>query len=111
MNSRRNFLTALGAGMAGAVALGGESMALADASPPSSSSQAGSPGAWFLSKSAPWVDNLSQPQYDIKFEYQVDIAMRDGVKLRANIWRPKAEGRFPVIYVFTPYDNTVSAPI
>ena len=66
--------------------------------------------AWFLSSSAPWVEKLSQPQYEIKFEYQVDIPMRDGIKLRANIWRPQAEGRFPVIYVFTPYDNTVSNP-
>jgi hypothetical protein len=86
--------------------LGKGAMAMEDTSSESSSSA----GAWFLTRSAPWIDRLSQPQYDIKFEYQVDIAMRDGIKLRANIWRPKAEGRFPVIYVFTPYDNTVSAP-
>jgi putative CocE/NonD family hydrolase len=77
---------------------------------PSSFAQDSPSGAWFLSSSAPWVQKLSQPQYDIKFEYQVDIPMRDGVKLRANIWRPNAEGRFPVIYVFTPYDNTVWTP-
>jgi uncharacterized protein len=111
MNSRRKFLGALGAGVAGALTLGHDALAKGSAFAESSSTSRGpSPGAWFLAKSAPWVDRLSRPQYEIKFEYQVDIAMRDGIKLRANIWRPKAEGKFPVIYVFTPYDNTVSDP-
>jgi len=106
MNSRRQFLGTLGAGLAGAVATS-RATAAAEAI---SRAQGGSPGAWFQSKSAPYLQKLSEPQYDIKFEYQVDVRMRDGVKLRANIWRPKAEGRFPVIYVFTPYDNSVSTP-
>ena len=29
--------------------------------------------------------------------------MRDGVQLAANIWRPKAEGRYPVILMRSPY--------
>jgi putative CocE/NonD family hydrolase len=32
--------------------------------------------------------------------------MRDGTKLRADIYRPKAEGKFPVLLVRTPYDKT-----
>src|ERR1700722_18934189 len=111
MNSRRRFLGTLGAGVAGALASDNGSGAINDSSIEPAASVAGStPSAWFLSSSAPWVEKLSQPQYEIKFEYQVDIPMRDGIKLRANIWRPQAEGRFPVIYVFTPYDNTVSNP-
>lgn len=31
------------------------------------------------------------------------VAMRDGVKLAANIWRPKAEGRYPAILMRSPY--------
>ena len=31
------------------------------------------------------------------------IPMRDGTKLAANIFRPKADGRFPVILMRTPY--------
>jgi uncharacterized protein len=42
-----------------------------------------------------------QPKY--VFEPDVKIAMRDGVKLAANIFRPKGEGRFPVILMRTPY--------
>jgi putative CocE/NonD family hydrolase len=34
--------------------------------------------------------------------------MRDGVTLRADIYRPKAEGKFPVLLVRTPYDKTGS---
>lgn len=31
--------------------------------------------------------------------------MRDGVVLSADVWRPDAEGRFPVILLRTPYSN------
>jgi len=64
-------------------------------------------GAWFEHADLPWVSKLSQPQYDIQFEFNVKkITMRDGVKLAANIWRPKAAGKFPVIYMHLPYDKS-----
>ena len=34
--------------------------------------------------------------------------MRDGITLRADIYRPKADGKFPVILTRTPYDKTGS---
>jgi hypothetical protein len=37
------------------------------------------------------------------FEPNVKVSMRDGVKLAANVFRPKGEGRFPVILMRTPY--------
>lgn len=37
------------------------------------------------------------------FEADVKVPMRDGVQLAANIWRPKAEGRYPVILMRSPY--------
>ena len=61
---------------------------------------------WFVRNDASWVDKLSQPQYEIKLELDVKVPMRDGVKLSANIWSPKAEGKFPVIFMYNPYDNT-----
>ena len=61
---------------------------------------------WFVRNDASWVDKLSQPQYEIILELDVKVPMRDGVKLSANIWRPKAEGKFPVIFMYMPYDNT-----
>jgi len=62
--------------------------------------------AWFLKKDAPWVSRLSQPQYDIQFEFDVRIPMRDGVTLSANVWRPKAEGKFPIVYLHYAYDKS-----
>lgn len=37
------------------------------------------------------------------FESDVKIAMRDGVQLTANVWRPNAEGRYPVVLMRSPY--------
>ncbi|MCA9985356.1 MAG: CocE/NonD family hydrolase, partial [Anaerolineales bacterium] len=47
---------------------------------------------------------LSQPQYDIIMERDVPIPMRDGTILRANVYRPKAEGRFPVLVERVVYE-------
>src|SRR5579864_2312403 len=44
--------------------------------------------------------------YAIVIERGVGITMRDGVKLRADIYRPNAPGKFPVLLVRTPYDKT-----
>ena len=39
----------------------------------------------------------SQPRYDLIVEKDLDIALRDGARLKADVFRPKAAGRFPVI--------------
>ncbi|HEY7509555.1 MAG TPA: CocE/NonD family hydrolase [Vicinamibacteria bacterium] len=38
-------------------------------------------------------------------ERDVAVRMRDGVVLRADVWRPAASGRFPVLVYRTPYDR------
>jgi len=38
-------------------------------------------------------------------EFGVPVKMRDGVTLRADIYRPKSDGRFPVLLQRTPYDK------
>ena len=45
-------------------------------------------------------------RYDVTFEHNVAAKMRDGVTLRADIYRPQAEGKFPVLLERTPYDKT-----
>ena len=42
-------------------------------------------------------------QQPFVFEPDVSMPMGDGVRLAANIFRPKGEGRFPVILMRTPY--------
>ena len=43
--------------------------------------------------------------YKITLEANVEAAMRDGVVLRADVYRPDVEGSFPVILERTPYDK------
>src|SRR5262245_27568556 len=38
------------------------------------------------------------------------VKMRDGVVLRADVYRPDTEGRFPVILQRTPYNRTSMFP-
>ena len=42
----------------------------------------------------------------LKIETNVAIAMRDGVTLYADIYRPNGDGPFPTILQRTPYDKT-----
>ena len=42
---------------------------------------------------------------NIIFEGNVPAKMRDGITLYADIWRPEANGRFPILLQRTPYDK------
>jgi len=44
-------------------------------------------------------------QYAVTFERNVAVTMRDGVILHADIYRPHAEGKYPVLLQRTPYDK------
>jgi putative CocE/NonD family hydrolase len=44
----------------------------------------------------------------LKMEHNVAVAMRDGVTLYADIYRPEGAGPFPTILQRTPYDKTTS---
>lgn len=48
---------------------------------------------------------LAAQSYEVTVEHAVSAKMRDGVVLRADIYRPKAEGKFPVLLQRTPYDK------
>src|SRR6266852_238553 len=43
--------------------------------------------------------------HEVTVERNVTAKMRDGVTLRADIYRPKGEGKYPVLLVRTPYDK------
>ncbi len=47
--------------------------------------------------------------YDVTIERDVPVKMRDGITLRADICRPKASGKFPVLLTRTPYDKNGDA--
>jgi putative CocE/NonD family hydrolase len=60
-------------------------------------------GSWFA------VAALATERYEVAVERGVVAKMRDGVTLRADIYRPKAEGKFPVLLQRTPYDKRGAA--
>jgi uncharacterized protein len=49
----------------------------------------------------------AQQSYDVIARNDVAMKTRDGVTLRADIYRPKADAKFPVILMRTPYDKSV----
>lgn len=47
----------------------------------------------------------AEEAYPVAFEGNVAMKTRDGVTLRADIYRPKADGKFPVLLERTPYNK------
>lgn len=48
----------------------------------------------------------AQPTYRVVVEKNLSMSTRDGVTLRADIYRPDKDGKFPVLLVRTPYDKS-----
>jgi putative CocE/NonD family hydrolase len=48
---------------------------------------------------------------DVLFEFDARVPLRDGTELSADIYRPRAAGRFAVILTRTPYDNASPAVV
>ena len=46
-------------------------------------------------------------RHEMLVEQNADVPMRDGAILRANMYRPNADGRFPVLMTFGPYGKDV----
>ena len=53
----------------------------------------------------PTVDpsSVSQPQFGIVVEKDLDIPMRDGLRLKCDVFRPDAGGRYPAFMTLGPY--------
>ncbi len=53
--------------------------------------------------------SASAPEhYEVRVAQGVEVKMRDGVKLHADVYLPKADGKFPVLLTRTPYDKQYS---
>lgn len=53
--------------------------------------------------SGAWRKQLSPAKHEVNTERKVSVPMRDGAKLAADLYLPKAEGKFPVVLARTPY--------
>ena len=51
--------------------------------------------------------DVSQPQYGMIFEHDVAVPVRDGTVLRADVYRPDAEGEFPVLMSLSAYQKSL----
>ena len=49
--------------------------------------------------------NLAAAQNEVTVERDVPVKMRDGIVLHADIYRPKTEGKYPVLLQRTPYNK------
>jgi putative CocE/NonD family hydrolase len=48
----------------------------------------------------------SEPKYKVIIERNLAMRTRDGVTLRADVYRPDAAGKYPVLVMRTPYDKS-----
>src|SRR4030042_5880058 len=52
-----------------------------------------------------------EPAFDkIKWEKDVMVPMRDGVRLCADVYRPDAPGRFPALLAYAPHNKDLQNP-
>jgi uncharacterized protein len=47
----------------------------------------------------------AEPKYKVIIEKNLAMRTRDGITLRADVYRPDASGKFPVLVMRTPYDK------
>jgi uncharacterized protein len=48
---------------------------------------------------------IAGPTYAIAVDKDVDVAMRDGARLKADVFRPQGDGKFPAILNLGPYQK------
>jgi putative CocE/NonD family hydrolase len=58
---------------------------------------------WIL---LPVMVGLAAAPHEVVVERGVAVKMRDGITLRADVYRPKGEGKFPVLLQRTPYNKS-----
>jgi uncharacterized protein len=51
--------------------------------------------------------NLSEPAYDIKRTNDIDVPMRDGIRLKADLFQPDSNRKFPVLIAASPYPRKI----
>jgi predicted acyl esterase len=51
------------------------------------------------------VNRNSQPRHDLRIDKDVEIPLRDGVRLKADVFRPKGAGRFPALVNIGAYQK------
>src|SRR5882762_8729122 len=58
-----------------------------------------------LAKQSKTSDRASQPRFELLVEKDIEIPMRDGARLKADVFRPKSTGRFPAVINLGSYQK------
>ncbi|MGH2461292.1 MAG: CocE/NonD family hydrolase [Chloroflexota bacterium] len=56
-------------------------------------------------------EQQSEPVYDVQLQRDVPAAMRDGTRLRADVYLPKGAGPWPTLLERTPYNKETSSEV
>ena len=56
-------------------------------------------------------DRPARPEFDVHLTENIRVPMRDGVRLRADVYLPEGEGPFPALLERTPYGKEDTAEI
>lgn len=59
----------------------------------------------------PWRAKLSKAEHRVLVERGVEVPMRDGVRLKVDLYRPAGEGQFPAILARTPYNRATEGAL
>jgi len=51
--------------------------------------------------------NLSEPVHDFVRDDDVEVPMRDGIRLLADVYRPEGQGAYPVLIAASPYPRQI----
>ena len=57
---------------------------------------------------SPELHEVARSRRDVLVQHDVEATMRDGVVLRANVYRPADDGRYPVLLSRQPYNKDVN---
>src|ERR1700755_3433286 len=54
-----------------------------------------------------YIKKVDTTSFDYIFEKNVDIPLKTGGLIRANVYRPKGDGKYPAIVTYGPYGKDV----
>jgi putative CocE/NonD family hydrolase len=57
---------------------------------------------------APSRAQVSPPSHGVKIDFNEHLKLRNGVELSADVYRPDAQGQFPVVVARTPYNKSTA---
>ncbi len=55
------------------------------------------------------LDRLSKPLHKVRVDRDVPMTLRDGTRIRCDVFRPEAAGKFPALVSWSPYGKAIQS--